>query len=112
MKQTLTTQQIADALHAVYDGSSFSRSGAYALAEYLEEYEQDTGEELELDPIAFACDFSEYASLEDAVKKHTTEDDWHNFQTVDGFDDGLIRDWFQENTTLIEYDDGIIIRCF
>jgi predicted ArsR family transcriptional regulator len=37
----------------------FSYDGLKALFEYLEQLEQDTGEELELDVIALCCDYSE-----------------------------------------------------
>jgi hypothetical protein len=38
---------------------NFSREGLMCLFEYFEQFEADTGEELELDVIAFCCDFSE-----------------------------------------------------
>ena len=38
---------------------NFSREGLEALWDYLEQYEDDTGEEIELDVIAICCDFSE-----------------------------------------------------
>jgi len=38
---------------------NFSREGLSVLWDYLEQYEADTGEDLELDVIALCCDFSE-----------------------------------------------------
>lgn len=38
---------------------NFSRQGLGVLWDYLEEYEDSTGQELELDVIALCCDFSE-----------------------------------------------------
>jgi len=38
---------------------NFSYEGLKILFEYLEEYEMDIGEELELDVIGLCCDFSE-----------------------------------------------------
>jgi hypothetical protein len=38
---------------------NFSYDGLKVLFEYLEEYEMDIGEELELDVIGLCCDFSE-----------------------------------------------------
>lgn len=112
MKETLTTNQIADAIHAVYDGANFTRAGAYALAEYLEEYENDTGEELELDPIAFACEYAEYTTLVECVKETVSDDEQANLKDGDGFNDDLIRDYLNENSTLVEFDGGLIIRSF
>jgi hypothetical protein len=38
---------------------NFSYDGLKVLFEYLEEYEMDTGDELELDVIGLCCDFAE-----------------------------------------------------
>jgi hypothetical protein len=38
---------------------NFSRQGLGVLWDYLEQYEEDCGEELELDVVALCCDFSE-----------------------------------------------------
>ena len=62
MKTTLTTRQIVDAL-GTDKNANWSYQGASALAEYLEEIEGDTGEELELDVVAIRCDYSEHPSL-------------------------------------------------
>ena len=77
----------------------YSFDGALALFNYLEEYESDTGEKLEFDPIAIACDFTEYANLEEL------QEDYHNIVTMDDL---------QEETTVIpiEGTNGFIIQNF
>ena len=45
--------------------NNFSYQGLNALFDYLEEYEDGTGEQLEFDPIAICCEWSEYEDLED-----------------------------------------------
>ena len=40
--------------------NNFSSEGLRALFDYLEEYEQDCGEELELDVIALCCEYTEW----------------------------------------------------
>ena len=50
MKKTLTTYDIADAL-CQDENANWSRAGAFALAEWLEEMEESTGEETELDVV-------------------------------------------------------------
>jgi len=48
-----------------YDRSeNFSHLGLCTLFDYLEELEEETGEETELDVIAICRDFTEYESLE------------------------------------------------
>ena len=51
MKKTLTTYEIVNAL-LKDENADWSYTGARALAEYLEEYEEACGVELELDVVA------------------------------------------------------------
>ena len=69
MKQTMTTYDIADELRRD-ENANWSPAGALALAEYLEELEADTGEEMEFDRVAIRCDFSEYKSLREWAEEY------------------------------------------
>jgi hypothetical protein len=116
MKTTLNTYQIADALRNDTN-ARWSYNGSLALAEYLEEYEESAGEELELDVCAIRCDFSEYSSLLDWAHDH-----FSNALEELGFDeteendedevDEKIRDYIQDHGQLIEFDGGIIVSSF
>lgn len=56
---TMTISQMADdLLNDEY--ASWTRLGAYALAEYLEEMSEGMNEPIEWDRVAIRCDFSEY----------------------------------------------------
>ena len=46
--------------------------GLDALFDYLEEFEEDTGTQIEFDPIAICCDFSEYDSLEEIIEDYNS----------------------------------------
>jgi len=59
MKQTVTESQFRDAFRAIRP-NNFSYAALGELFEWLEQYEEDTGSEMELDVIAICCDFSEY----------------------------------------------------
>jgi hypothetical protein len=48
-------------------GEQFSPYGFKALFEYLEEYEEATGESLTVDPVSLSCDFTEYESATEAL---------------------------------------------
>ena len=48
----------------------FTYAGKKALFEYLEQYEEETGEPVELDVIALCCEYSEYKSLADFHKDY------------------------------------------
>jgi len=123
MKTTLSTSDIAHALKSD-EYAAWSWNGARALAEYLEQLEEDTGEEMELDRCAIPCDFSEYGSLEawasdyfrnhaDAVDKLclTIGMDGSIDEGSDEIDD-LIRSYIQDHGQLIEFDGGVIVSSF
>ena len=121
MKKTLTTYDIAHALESD-KYAAWSWNGARALAEYLEELEQDLGEETELDIVAIRSDFSESTSLRDWLMEH------HGAETLvfalqySGIDldgdedddeiDDLIRSYIQDHGHLIEFDGGVIVSSF
>lgn len=123
MKTTLNTSDIARALkHDI--NAAWTWEGAKAIAEYLEEYEEYTGEEMELDVCAIRCDFGEYASLEawasdyfrnqaDAVEKLslTLGMDGSIDEDSEEIDD-MIRSYIQDHGTLIEFDGGVIVSSF
>jgi hypothetical protein len=70
-----------------------------ALFEYFEQYEQDTGEQMEFDPVAIRCDFDEYENLQE-IKE--------NYQDIETLED------LQNHTTVIEIpnSDRLIIQAF
>jgi hypothetical protein len=109
MKQTVQEQDFLDAFRAYGRAAQFTRAGLIALFDYLEELEGDTGEEQELDVIALCCDWSEYPTalkaaeesgykVEEALTEEETE--------ADAFT------WLQNQTTVIEFDSGVIVEAF
>jgi hypothetical protein len=118
MKMTLSTYQIADALKND-TCARWSYAGSLALAEYLEEYEEGTGEEIELDTCAIRCDFSEYSGLQawavdyfGGLSNAVDEFGEDAAEFADGNCDDDIRDYIQDHGTLIEFDGGIIVSSF
>lgn len=120
MKQTLNTYQIADLLKQD-EYANWSYAGALALAEYLEELEEDTGEEIELDVIVIRCDFSEYESFQSFLTDYYGQPisialklagiDFDNDEDEDEIDD-MIRDFILDHGQLIEFEGGIIVSSF
>ena len=109
MKQTVTESIFIDSFPESYK-DNFSYEGKKALFEYLEELDRCSNEtEIELDPIAFCCEYSEYESAMDCVESCSYQDDieWS------GDDDGCdAMQWLNDSTTVIEFDGGIIIQDF
>lgn len=54
-----------DAFRSMGRENQFTYEGLEALFNYLENLEEETGMEMELDVIDLCCNFAEYASLED-----------------------------------------------
>ena len=83
-----------------FERNNFSYDGLKALFEYLEEYEEGTGEEIELDVIALCCDYTEYDSLNEYNRDYDTK-----YSEIDAI---------QDDTTLIKIDggDGFIIQQY
>ena len=75
-----------------FERDNFSYDGLKALFEYLEEYEEGTGEEVELDVIALCCEYMEYDSL-----KEYNDDYGTKYSEIDTI---------QDDTTLIKIDGG------
>ena len=63
MIKTLTRNQFIDAFKQSDRKNQFSYEGLVSLFEYLEEYEDSTGETIEFDMIALCCEYAEYDNL-------------------------------------------------
>ena len=59
MKTSVNFSQFCDAFRDMNRNENFSYEGKRALFDYLEQYEDECGCEVELDVIAFCCEYSE-----------------------------------------------------
>ena len=71
MKTTVNQTDFIDAFKKLRP-DNFSYEGLDALYNYIENLEQDTGEEFELDVIAFCCSYSEYKDLEEYKQNYSS----------------------------------------
>ena len=99
MFQSITKSDFTSAFHRMDRGEQFSYKGLIALYDYLEQYEEDTGEQIELDVIAICCEYAEYESLEEFQ-----EDYGEDYQSIDEIE--------QVTTVIPVDDDGFIILQF
>jgi hypothetical protein len=104
MKRTINKSQFADAFKSAGRQDQFSCAGLNALFGSLEEYEESTGKEIELDVIAICCEYSEHKSALDAAADYGFDVDDENEENAMKF--------FRDNTQVIEFDGGIIIQQF
>ena len=104
--------------------AAWTRAGAFALCDYLEELEDDTGEEIEFCPVALRCDYSQYTDLEEwATEQFGSHVDGVDELGLTLSDDGkieespeeineAIRDYIRNRGTLLEFSDGVIVSSF
>jgi len=59
MFKTVNFHDFEDAFHRAGRNEQFSHKGKKVLLDYLEAYEEETGEKVELDIIALCCDYEE-----------------------------------------------------
>lgn len=74
MKKTINRHEFIESMKAYYDGNGFSDEGLYKLYDYLENYESETGEELEFDVVALHSKYSEM-TVEDFINDYLTDDE-------------------------------------
>tara|TARA_B110000503_G_scaffold14226_1_gene19419 strand:- start:641 stop:943 length:303 start_codon:yes stop_codon:yes gene_type:complete len=100
MKKTINFYAFEREFEQCGRGNQFTRQGLRALFNYLEEYEQDCGTEVELDVIALCCEYVEYEDLDEFHGEYDSEE-FPNLETL--------RDY----TQVIEIDDdSFIIAAF
>ena len=98
MKETIGLSQFRDAFQIRKE--NFSYRGLEALFNYLEEYEESTGDEIELDVIGLCCEYTEYKNLVEFQNDYDADD----FKTMEDI---------ENTTTVIMIDEeAFIIQCF
>ena len=80
--------------------NNFSHDGLVALFDYFEQYEADSGIELEFDPIAICCEYNEYENIAEFHKDYDKE----TYPNLEAINDAT------QLITLI--DGGLIILAF
>tara|TARA_R110000787_G_scaffold156160_3_gene270070 strand:- start:3237 stop:3584 length:348 start_codon:yes stop_codon:yes gene_type:complete len=77
---------------------NFSSDGLLALWEMLSDYENDTGEQIEFDPIGFCCEYSEYENLEEFHRDYDKE----TYPDIDTIQDHTILYEFGNESFIIQ----------
>lgn len=100
MKQTISKQHFVNEFADCNRSENFSREAREMLFDYFEEYEESTGEEVELDVIAICCEYEEndyeyiagqYSELEDdATEEDVIEYLENNTQYIGKTSSGLL----------------------
>ena len=94
MKETVNFSEFCDRFRDMNRNNNFTYEGKRALFDHLEEYEESTGEEIELDIINLCCEYTEYESLKELQENYTDIESMEQLE---------------EHTTVIKIDDDSFI---
>ncbi len=111
MKVTLTQNEFVSRFLAARP-ENFSYDALRALFTHLEELERDCGEEMEFDPVAFCCDWSEYPSAIEAAEAYGWEDPTPEGGERDSTAERAALEFLQDETAVIELSSGVLVRVF
>jgi hypothetical protein len=97
MKTTLDFSDFRDAFRRYDRESSYTREGLEMLFNYFESYEEDTGQEIELDVIAICCEYDEN-HWEDIASNYSID-----LEDCDDEDEKIdtVRQYLEDNTMLV-----------
>ena len=89
--------------------NNFTYEGKKALFDYLEQSADDMGENIELDTVALCCEYSEYESAIECAKNYFTFalSDIDTITADEAEAEAL--QFLQDNTQVIELENGSII---
>lgn len=105
MYQSVSINEFRDAFRLAGRSDQFSREGMRVLFDYLEQMEQDTGEQIELDVIALCCEWYE-SSAEELVKDNDADE-------LDPEDMDAVEDWLRARTQVAgRVGDGFVYAAF
>ncbi len=108
MKITLGTLDIAQYL--IDDAyKAWTRSGALAMAEWLEEMEEDCGMEMDFDAVAIRCGYTEYKSVLDAASEYGWEPDSAEYAEQH---EAAARQYLEERTEIRLFSGGVLVLNF
>jgi hypothetical protein len=105
MKTIVSEYQFVEAFRHAGRETQFSVNARRALFAHLEDYEDSTGEELTLDPIAICCEWAEYSSAKEAANDY-------GFKGNELDTEEAALDWLHEQTQVVPFDGGIVIQLF
>lgn len=109
MKQSVNFSSFVDAFHAHKRYDQFGYDALRIIFDYLEEYEEATGEEIELDVICICCDFNA-ENYTDIAQNYSID--------IDGLDEdeakSAVIEYIQDNSSYLgeAYDGHLVYQVF
>ena len=105
MKTTVNRSDFIDAFNRAGRGEQFTYGALGVLFDYIEQIEDSTGEEIEMDVIAICCEYSE-ATTDEVIEQYSID-----IEDMDEEErDDAVREYLQEHTALAgETDAGAFV---
>lgn len=98
MKTTVNENDFRNAFKQANRENQFTSYALCKLFNYLEDYEEQTGEEIEIDVIALCCEYSEFESFEELLQNYNVPDDFEK-----------AREYIEERTQVICFEEDCIL---
>jgi len=112
MKETVNESRFLQAFKTLRP-DNFSRPALVALFDYLDQLEQDLGEEQELDVIALCCEWTEYRDAIEAAEAYGWEaPEIPEGEERDDTSDRKALEFLQDQTHVVEFDGGVLVLNF
>ena len=73
MKRTIDKYDFTQAFEDMGRGNQFSPAALEVLFDFFDDYERETGKEVELDVIGICCEFTEYENIEQYNSDYGTD---------------------------------------
>jgi hypothetical protein len=108
MKTTVYRSEFHNYFSQAGRSEQFSYEAKDLLFDYFEEYEESTGEEIELDIIAICCEYEE-THYSDIIEQYDTDIEDEELTDEDEKIE-YIRNWLNDNTQLVgESSEGVFV---
>ena len=112
MKETVNESRFIQAFNTLRP-EQFSRPALVALFDYLDQLEQDLGEETEFDPIGLCCEWTEYRDAIEAAEAYGWEaPEIPEGEERDDTSDRKALEYLQDNTHVVEFEGGVLVLNF
>lgn len=88
---------------------AWTRSGALAMAEWLQDMEEDSGMEIEIDPIGILCGYTEYDSVMEAAGEYDWQPDTTEYADQQ---EAAARQFLEKRTEIRLFSGGVLVLNF
>lgn len=99
MFQSVNFSSFCDSFRNLDRQDQFTYAGKRVLFDYLEQYEEDTGESIEIDVIALCCEYVE-STVDEIIRKYSLDTDTTEGQAIN---------WLQDRTSICGVTDSVTI---